>query len=158
MTKLLMAIAATLLGLIAVPAMAADTVYVIRHLEKGVGDDPSLTSQGSARADQLAQVLAGANIKALFATPTKRAQETAAPLAQRLGLNVQNYNPRDVDALAAAVAAAGGPVLIVGHSNTVAALVARFGGEKPAELTEQDYGTLFIVHSGTSQVNRIALN
>ena len=137
---------------------AAGTVYVIRHLEKATGDDPSLTPKGAARAEQLAQVLAQANIKAIFATPTKRARETATPLATQLGVPISDYNPRDVDALAAAVAAAGGSVLVVGHSNTVVALVAKFGGDKPTELTEQDYGTLFIVHSGTSQVNRIQLN
>jgi len=145
-------------ALLPATASAAGTVYVIRHLEKDIGDDPSLTSQGAARADQLAELLAGANIRGIFATPTKRAKETAQPLATRLGLAVSEYNPREVDALAAAVAAAHGPVLIVGHSNTVAALVARFGGEKPAELTEQDFGTLFVVHPGTAQVNRIQLN
>ena len=145
-------------ALVPAPVTAAGTVYVIRHLEKAAGDDPPLTPQGAARADQLAQMLTGANIKAVFATPTKRARETAMPLATRFGIPVSDYNPRDVDALAAAVAAANGPVLIVGHSNTVASLVARFGGNKPAELSEQDYGTLFVVHSGTAQVNRIQLN
>ena len=142
------------------PAAAqAAPVYVIRHLERAPGDaDPSLSERGAARAEQLAEVLAGANIKAVFATATRRAQETGAPLARRLGLTVTTYNPRDVDALAAAVAAAGGPVLIVGHSNTVASLVARFGGAKPAELSEQDYGSLFVVHDGTNQVHRIELN
>jgi broad specificity phosphatase PhoE len=142
------------------PAAAeAAPLYVIRHLERAPGDaDPSLSARGAARAEQLAELLAGANIKAVFGTATKRAQETGAPLARRLGLTVTTYNPRDVEALAAAVAAAEGPVLIVGHSNTVASLVARFGGEKPAELTEQDYGTLFVVHAGTDQVNRIELN
>ena len=141
------------------PAAAqAAPVYVIRHLERAPGDDPSLTDRGAERAQQLAEVLAGAQIKAVFATATKRAQETGAPLAKRLGLTVTTYNPRDVDALAAAVKAAGGPVLIVGHSNTVADLVARFGGDKPAPLGEQDYGTLFIVHDGTAQVDRIDLN
>ncbi|HET7709717.1 MAG TPA: histidine phosphatase family protein [Sphingomicrobium sp.] len=139
------------------PALAAP-VYVIRHLERATGDDPPLSAKGAARAGQLARLLASANIKAVFATATKRAQETGAPLARRLGLNVTTYNPRDVDSLAAAVAAAGGPVLIVAHSNTVASLVARFGGEKPADLSEQNYGTLFVVHDGTNQVNRIELN
>ena len=103
-------------------------------------------------------MLARANIKAVFATPTRRARETAAPLAERLGVPVSDYNPRDLEALAAAVSGAAGSVLIVGHSNTVAALVERFGGEKPAELTEQDYGTLFVVHPESRQVNRIPLN
>ena len=141
-----------------VPAMAAP-VYVIRHLERAPGDaDPSLSDKGAARAEQLAQLLAPANVKAIFATATKRAQETGGPLAKRLGLAVTTYNPRDVDALAAAVRTVAGPVLIIGHSNTVADLVAKFGGEKPAALSELDYGTLFVVHDGSTQVNRIQLN
>ena len=152
-------ISAAALAAMVHPADAlAAPVYVIRHLERAPGDDPSLTGRGAERAQQLAEVLASAQIKAVFATATKRAQETGAPLAQRLGLAVTTYNPRDVAALAAAVKAAGGPVLIVGHSNTVADLVARFGGDKPAPLGEQDYGTLFVVHDSTSQVNRIELN
>jgi broad specificity phosphatase PhoE len=142
------------------PAAAqAAPLYVIRHLERAPGDaDPSLSERGAARAEQLAEMLAGANIKAVFGTATRRAQETGAPLAKRLGLTVTTYDPRNVEALAAAVAAAGGPVLIVGHSNTVASLVARFGGAKPAELGEKDYGTLFVVHPGTTEVHRIQLN
>jgi broad specificity phosphatase PhoE len=147
--------------LAALPPAAAEAapVFVKRHLERAPGDnDPSLSERGAARAGQLAELLAGAGIKAVFATATRRAQETGGPLARRLGLTVTTYNPRDVEALAAAVAAAGGPVLIVGHSNTVASLVAKFGGAKPAELTEADYGTLFVVHPGTSEVHRIELN
>ncbi|HEX6219206.1 MAG TPA: histidine phosphatase family protein [Sphingomicrobium sp.] len=151
------AIAVTIMA--AMPVLAGGPVYVIRHLERAPGDaDPSLSERGAARAEQLAALLANAKIKAVFATATKRAQETGAPLAKAAGLQVTTYDPRDVDALAAAVEAAGGPVLVVGHSNTVASLVAKFGGAKPAELTEQDYGTLFVVHEGTAQVNRIDLN
>jgi broad specificity phosphatase PhoE len=157
MTKWWFSALAVLMVAMPLPAMAAP-VYVIRHLERAPGDDPSLTERGTERAQQLAEVLAGANIRAVFATATKRAQETGAPLARRLGLTVTTYNPRDVDALAAAVKSAGGPVLIVGHSNTVADLVARFGGDKPAPLGEQDYGALFVVHDGTAQVSRIQLN
>ena len=139
-------------------AASAAPVYVTRHMDRAPGDDPSLTGKGAARAQMLAQVLHAANIKAVFATATRRAQETARPLATRLGLPITTYNPRDVDALAQMVKAAGGPVLIVGHSNTVASLVATFGGARPAELSESDYGTLFIVHDGTGHVNRIELD
>ena len=146
-------------ALLCAPAGAlAAPVYVTRHMDRAAGDDPSLNDKGAARAQMLSEVLQAANIKAIFATATKRAQETATPLATRLNLPVTTYNPRDTDALAAAVKAVGAPVLIVGHSNTVASLVAKFGGAKPAELSESDYGTLFIVHDGTDQVNRIQLD
>ena len=55
------------------------------------------------------------------------------------------YDPANPAGLAAEVAAAGGPVLIVGHSNTVPGLVELFGGARPAPLSDTDYGTLYDV-------------
>lgn len=126
---------------------APKQVFVIRHLQKGQGDDPSLTAEGAAAAQRLGEMLAGEGIAAIFATPTRRAMETAEPLAKRLGLPVTPYNPRDPDALVKAVAAVPGPVLVVGHSNTVAELVGRSGGTPPAPLKEENYGTLFVVEA-----------
>ena len=124
---------------------APKQVFVIRHLQKQEGDDPSLTDEGAAGARRLADMLVDKEIVAIFATPTRRAMETAAPLASRLGLAVTPYDPMNPQALAAAVAAVAGPVLVVGHSNTVHDLVGLFGGTPPAPLTEEDYGTLFVV-------------
>ena len=120
-------------------------VFVIRHLQKGEGADPSLTAEGKANAMRLASVLKGKGIKAIFATPTRRAMETGEPLANALGLKVTPYDPSNVAALASAVRSAAGPVLIVGHSNTVPELVALFGGARPAPIADDEYGTLFEV-------------
>lgn len=130
---------------VAAPVAAHKTVFVIRHLQKGEGADPSLTAQGAASAQRLADLLQDKKIVAAFATPTRRAMETAAPLAKRLGIAVTPYDPRDARALVAAVAAARGPVLVIGHSNTVPDLVAAFGGSSPGALTDEDYGTVFVV-------------
>ncbi|QNM81965.1 histidine phosphatase family protein [Sphingomonas sabuli] len=134
----------------ATSATAQKTVYVIRHLQKGAGDDPSLTAEGAANAQALAGMLKAKGIVAAFATPTRRAMETAAPLAAQLGFDVTPYDPRDPAALAAAIAAASGSVLVVGHSNTVPDLVAQFGGTKPGPLGDGDYGMLFAVGPGGS--------
>ena len=120
-------------------------VFVIRHLQKGEGSDPSLTAEGHANAQRLAAMLKDKGIKAIFATPTRRAMETGQPLARALGLTVTPYDPANVAALATAVKAAAGPVLIVGHSNTVPELVALFGGARPAPIGDDQYGTLFEV-------------
>lgn len=130
------------------------TVYVIRHLQKAAGEDPPLTAEGSAEARRLAWFLERSGIRAIYATPTRRAMETAAPLAARLGIAVTPYDPDDPAALVQAARSVGGNVLVVGHSNTVGDLVASFGGRSPPVLTEEDYGTLFVVgaEGGVSQV------
>ena len=143
--KLLATLILAALALSSAPALAAEPVYVIRHLQKADGDDPALSPQGAAAAQRLADMLGDKGIVAIFATPTRRAMQTAEPLAGRLGIAVTPYDPRKPDSLITAAAAKSGPILVVGHSNTVHDLVGRFGGTPPEPLTEEDYGTLFIV-------------
>ena len=130
-------------------AQAADnSVYVTRHMEKADGDDPPLSADGAAAAERLADALANKGISAIFATPTRRAMETAAPLARRTGVQIIAYDPRNPQSLLTAAAASPGAVLVVGHSNTVHELVARLGGRNPpAPLSEEDYGAVFVINS-----------
>ncbi len=137
------------------PALAADTVFVMRHLQKADGADPPLSAEGAANARAVADMLGKSGIKAIFATPTRRAMETAQPLAARLGLTVKAYDPSKPDQLAASVAAMPGAVLVVGHSNTVPDLVARFGGKQAITLGEQNYGTVFVVTNDDGKVSEI---
>lgn len=147
--------AAALSAMAAAPA--AGPVYVIRHLQKEAGPDPALTAQGAAGAQLLSNRLAGDGIKAVFATATRRTQQTAEPLAARLCLPVTTYDPDDSLALVEAVAAIGGPVLIVGHSNTVPDLVAAFGGDKPAAIADDEYETLYVVDPTDKSVRILTL-
>lgn len=121
------------------------TILVVRHLQKAQGDDPSLSDEGAAGAERLAELLADKGIAAIFATQTRRAMETAGPLARRIGVAITPYDPANPEALVPAVAGAKGSVLIVGHSNTVHDLIGRLGGDPPAPLTDQDYGTIFMI-------------
>jgi probable phosphoglycerate mutase len=50
---------------------------------------PGLTELGRSQAEALADALAGEDVSAVWASTMTRAQETAAPLAARLGLEVQ---------------------------------------------------------------------
>ena len=152
MRKFIAAFAFLLTVLGATPAVAADTVYVMRHLQKAAGDDPPLTEEGTINAKSVASQLGNAGIKAVFATKTRRATQTGERLAQANGLAVTAYDPRNVPALVEQVKAISGNVLGVGHSNTVPDLVAAFGGAKPAPLTEADYGTIYVVNAGSSAV------
>ncbi|KLI64349.1 histidine phosphatase family protein [Aurantiacibacter marinus] len=123
------------------------TIFVIRHLQKEQGDDPSLTSEGAAAAERLAHLLADEDISAIYATRTRRAMETAAPLANMTDIAITAYDPQNPEALATPVAENEGAVLVVGHSNTVPDLIVRFGGNSAPQLTEEDYGTVFAIDS-----------
>ena len=144
--------AALLAGVIASTAFSAMaespiTVFLVRHAEKETsGADPSLTEAGRARAESLAALLADAGITAIFSSEFKRTQETAAPLAKRLGLTVTVVPGKEIDALLSKVRtlAPDGRALVVGHSNTVPELARRLTRVKVAELTDADYDRLYV--------------
>ena len=58
---------------------------VRREVAEGPAD-PELSVEGFAQAERLAQYLARESIAAIYVSPLKRAVQTAAPLALRLGL------------------------------------------------------------------------
>lgn len=134
------------------------TVYVMRHLQRDAGADPSLNAVGQANAARLATWFGHDKPKAIFVTPYKRTHETVAPLAAKLGVAVQDYDPRDVPKLVAAVRAAKGPVLVVGHSNTVPALVHAFGGPEAPELADSDYARMWIVKDSGKSITVVPLS
>jgi len=130
------------------------TVIVVRHAEKSLGadSDPPLTPAGQARAELLAQMFgAGRNpghIDAIFVSPTLRSRMTAAPLAARLGLTPIEGPAHDVPQLVSRLLHehAGSRVLVIGHSDTVTAIVERLSGAEGLPLIADDeYGTMYIV-------------
>jgi broad specificity phosphatase PhoE len=129
------------------PPEPAPAFYVMRHLQTPEGErDPDLTEEGRRLAMLLATGFGRNAPRAAYVTQWKRTQQSAAPLAARLRLVPVVYDAGATDDLAARVRAEAGPVLIVGHSNTVPDIVERLGGERPAALTHHDFGDLWIVH------------
>jgi broad specificity phosphatase PhoE len=144
MTRLLFLLLALGIGGAAPPA---GDFYVMRHLERdSTGADPGLNAQGRRHAEALLAWFATRRAPAaIYVSATRRARETAAPLAARLGLAVKEYAPLDLDGLVARVKAEAGPVLIVGHSNTVPDIVARLGGVRPPAIPDEEYGDIWRV-------------
>jgi probable phosphoglycerate mutase len=60
---------------------------VRRELESGAAD-PELAPEGRAQAEHMAKYLASESIDAIYASPMRRAAETAAPLAAVFGLEI----------------------------------------------------------------------
>jgi broad specificity phosphatase PhoE len=129
----------------AAPEPAGPDHYVMRHLQKAEGPDPALSAEGRANAQRLTALFAARPPRAIYVSTTRRARETAAPLAAKLGLAVKEYDPSDTPGLVARLVAEGGRVLVVGHSNTVPEIVERLGGQRPAPLAETEYGDVWRV-------------
>lgn len=152
-----------------VARLAEPTTFVLlRHAEKSLepADDPLLTPAGEARALRLANMLgsggAGANrIAAVYASETRRAEATAAPLAERLGLETARTPEGEAPAVMRELLRRhrGRVVLVVGHSNTVPAMVAALtGGREPPVLADDEFDAIFLVtvnRAGAASVLRL---
>lgn len=147
--KNLKAILLAILLFITCNTFAQTTIYVVRHAEKATtpGNDPDLSTEGKARATELAKLLKDKKVAAIFTTPYKRTSQTGEPTLQQTGLAaLQTYDPSKLPEFAKQVLEqyAGKTILVVGHSNTIIPTLQAFGAEKPFEtLDDEDYDFLF---------------
>jgi broad specificity phosphatase PhoE len=147
----------TLLCLIVVAAPAsaqsrATVVILVRHGEKGTtpAADPPLTDAGIARARALAAALANTGVQAVITTELVRTRETARPLVEAKGVSPETVHsgPRDAHATAVADAVrahAGQTVVVVGHSNTIPAIIAALGGPKLPDICDTQYSNMYVL-------------
>lgn len=138
------------------PAPKVTTVYLVRHGEKSTAipndTDPDLSAAGQQRAQALAERLRASGVTAIVTTQLKRTGQTARPLALELGLTpeiVPTGGPAPADSVVAAVLRhSGGKVLVVGHSNTLPAIIEAFGGPRLPNLCDTEYSSMFIMRIG----------
>jgi phosphohistidine phosphatase SixA len=126
------------------------TVIMIRHAEKVIdpnNPDVDLSPAGQARAQELVRMFGDAGINAIYATQYKRTQQTVKPLADRLGLPINQVNSKNTADLVAQIHAqhAGQVIFISGHNNTVPEIIAALGGPTYPTIPETEYDNLYIV-------------
>ncbi|MEO7457877.1 MAG: histidine phosphatase family protein [Gemmatimonadaceae bacterium] len=131
------------------------TFIVVRHAEKGTepANDPPLTAAGIARAEALVDLVKDAGVQAVVSTQFARTKSTVAPAAVRLGLTTQVLDARltpkaTADSLLAQHR--GHTVLLVGHSNTVPAIIGALGAPQPADICDAGYDNAYVVTVPTS--------
>ena len=129
---------------------SAATVIVVRHAVKlDDSTDPALSDAGNARAQALAEALAHAGVSAIITTQYERTRSTAAPLGERIGIEpvvVAAAGRSHVDEVAARVRElVPGTIVVVGHSNTVPAIIRALGGPDVGEMADSSYDDLFVL-------------
>ena len=144
MLKLVVAVVVFLPSL----ARAQEAVLLVRHGQKAdTSDDPPLSAAGEARAKALANHMKLAGLTAIYASDRRRTQLTAAPTAEALALKVNVHPAKDTAGLVARLAREqpGGRVLVIGHSNTLPAIVAAYGVREKIEIADDDFDNLFVI-------------
>lgn len=126
------------------------TFVIVRHAEKANDDprDPSLATQGQARAARLADSLRDEPLVAAYATTYRRTQQTALPSAQAHALGVTTYDAaQPVTEFAEQLRRSHriGTVLVVGHSNTASAIAAALCHCEVAPMGDSDYDRRFTI-------------
>ena len=137
------------------------TVYLVRHAEKAAtpAADPPLLEAGTKRAEELARTLGKAGIKAIYTSQYQRTKLTAEPLAKQLGMvstaipvKMSTANPREIspqyltEMVERISSSASDSVLIVGHNNTVPAIIKALGGDIIVPtIDETMFDDLFVV-------------
>lgn len=123
------------------------TVVIVRHAEKVDNSaDPDLNEVGRKRALTLARLLSEADIAALFSSQYKRTQQTLAPLASELDLEILTVDASMTGELVRRIREEfqGRTVVVASHSDKVTEIIETLGGPSVGYLDESQYDGLFI--------------
>jgi broad specificity phosphatase PhoE len=131
------------------PNKDVTVVLLVRHAEKADNSaDPELSAAGMERARILVESVRRAGVTSIITTQLRRTRATAEPTATALGIRpevIATTSANHVREIADTVRArAGGVLLIVGHSNTVPAIISELGASV-APICDSEYDNLYVL-------------
>jgi broad specificity phosphatase PhoE len=149
-----MRIAFAVLGLVGIVlaqpplANAQRAIVLVRHADRldSTPDSP-LSKAGEARALRLASLLLDAGITAIYTSEFQRTIKTAEPLALALKITPMRLPAADREGLFRRLrsAHADDVVLMVGHGESVPALMKAYGHPEIVAIDPDDYSNLFVL-------------
>lgn len=121
---------------------APNELILMRHLHKANGDNPPLSNCGIAQAQAIKQLLDDTVVSTIWYTQYRRTEQTAKTVVENAKQAMQYDASLPVQSLITQLQASTGIQLVVGHSNTIPALLHALSGVT-VTLGEHDYGTLY---------------
>jgi phosphohistidine phosphatase SixA len=126
---------------------ATRTIYLVRHADKVSDDvDAPLSDAGRTRAQCLAKTLEDTQIEQIITSDLQRTQQTAAPLAAKLGLKpiiIPISKPDDV--VVAVRTSAARSMLVVWHDATLPGILRGLGAPEITPIAHTQYDRFFVV-------------
>jgi len=144
--------------LVSANGWCAQNIILVRHAEiAGAGSDPQLSPQGKSRAQLLAYVLRDAHLDAIYVTEYLRTQQTAQPTADRFHITPQKFAGGDSALVEAVRGHSSGNILVVGHSNTIPAIISTLGGPE-VRIGQTEFDHVFILTMTGAQPSLLHLH
>ena len=125
--------------------------YLVRHAEKDTGKNPVLSTAGYLRTGDLYRELKNKKISKIFVSQYRRTQLTADSLRIYKKTDTIHYTADETgDGLLNKLAGQKGKqknILIIGHSNTIPAILKKLGviGLDISEIPDDEFDNLFVV-------------
>ncbi len=133
----------------AVPASAMPhVVFLIRHAERISTTDPDspLSAAGLKRAELIAKMFGESGVSAIYVTEYVRTQQTAKPLADKLGLPMTKVKAAEIEQLVDRLRQSSDRIaLVVSHSRSLPLLVDALGAGKIPDVAETDYSHIYML-------------
>ena len=123
-------------------------IYIVRHAEKSTepAGDVYLSQAGRNRAHDLKRRLLRKKISYIYSTKTNRTRETAQPLGEEIGIQINSYSNDTLGKFVNHCINLHQNILIVGHSNTIMPMLDSFHVIRTIkQFPETDYNKLFII-------------
>ncbi len=122
-------------------------LIMIRHAEKlSREEDAGITEKGALRTSDLATMMEGYPVNAVYVTEFQRSQQTGKILSDALGCPLVAYGARDFEKLIESIIDQGHQrVIIVGHANTIPDLTNFIASTSLKSYTETDYSRMVII-------------
>ena len=125
------------------------TIYLVRHSEKVQSSvhqsDLPLSQCGEQRSETLSIFLSDVRIDAIYSTDFTRTISTAKPTAISKELEIQKYEPSDLESFAQNLLDRKQDALVVGHSNTTGYLAGMLVGEEGEDISLDIYDRIYKV-------------
>jgi 2,3-bisphosphoglycerate-dependent phosphoglycerate mutase len=127
------------------------TFYIVRHAEKADdSNDPQLSQLGIERAVDLEKYLAGKKLDTVFTSTFKRTMLTGLTVSLPRAIPQLVINQQDPQILNAFIdrmkkITGDKGILIVGHTNTLPAIIFGLCGQNITPIAENDYDNIYII-------------
>ncbi len=142
--------------------LEAKTFYLVRHGEKDTGSNPVLSQSGNARAGDLYRLLKDKKINKIYFTQYRRTMLTGDSLRIYEKTDTVQYKADvtgdDLLKKLSVDAAKKENILVIGHSNTIPAIIRKLGAEFDLkDIPDNEYDNLYVLSfkNGEAVVKRM---